>query len=135
MPSYRWLGYTEENWDTNEEYSEHPIPSEERDLPLIALAAQPSCLPLIHKISKYIRLGPITPWIFTFVRNCRAIDDDSVKSSILTVEEIEHAKEFWCRVAQESTFLHEISSLKKKGKWRLSSQLLTLHPFSDTRGL
>ena len=35
----RWPKYTAENWDTNEEYPEHRFPSEERVLPLIALAA------------------------------------------------------------------------------------------------
>ena len=56
----RWLGYKAENWDTNEQYLEHPIPSEERDLPPIALAVQPSRLPLIDKISNCIRFRRIT---------------------------------------------------------------------------
>ena len=91
----RWLGYTAENWDANEEYPEHPIPSEERDLPLIALATQPSCLPLIDKISSYNRLRRVTAWIFRFVKNSRTKDIERVKSSVLGVAEIEHAEEFW----------------------------------------
>ena len=131
----QWLGRTTESWENSEEYPEHPIPSEERDLPQIALAAQHLYLPLIEKISNYSRLRRVTAWMLRFIKNCRIKDDERMKRHVLTVQEIKHAEEFWCRAAQESAFLEEIASLKAKGKLRSTSKILTLHPFLDPQGL
>ena len=58
-----------------------------------------------------------------------------MKCGILTVQEIQHTEEFWCRAAQESAFHDEIVSLKTKEKLQSTSKLLTLHPFLDPHGL
>ena len=63
------------------------------------------------------------------------MDNERVKCSAPTVEEIERAEQYLCRAAQDCAFLDEVTNLKKKGKLRLSNRLLTLHFFLDTRGL
>ena len=131
----QWLKCNTEKWDIREGYPENPIPSEEREFPVIVLAAQRSCLSLIEKFSNYNRLRRVTTWIFRFLKNCRVKDDERTKCRILTVQEIQHAEDILCRAAQESAFHDEIVSLKTKDKLRSTSKLLTLHPFLDPQGL
>ena len=133
--SPQWLGFTTESWESSEEYPEHLIPSEKRDLPPIALAAQPLYLPLIEKISNYSLLRRVTAWMFRFIKNYRIKDEERMKCHLLTGQEIKHAEEFWCRASQESAFLEDIASLKAKGKLLSTSKLLTLHPFLYPQGL
>lgn len=130
-----WLGQAQETWNITKEFPEHPIPSEERGIPQIALAAQTLNLPLIERVSNYSRLRRVTGWILRFTQNCKAVEQDRIKCPALTVQELERAEEFWCRSAQELAFHEEISSLKSKGNLRPSSKLLTLNPFLDDQGL
>ena len=112
----QWLGCARDKWDASGKFPEHPIPSEEREIPQIALAAQTLSLPLIEDVSEYSRLRRITGWVLRFVNNLKAKEEERIRCPTLTVRELERAEKFWCRSAQESAFLNEISSLKTKGK-------------------
>ena len=52
----QWQGCVRVKWDAIEKFPEHPIPSEEKEIPQIALAAQTLSLPLIENVSEYSRL-------------------------------------------------------------------------------
>ena len=123
-----------ERWDSEMDFPEHPIPSEEKELQRNVLVAQPVDLPLIKKISSYSRLRRITAWVFRFVRNCTT-KDDRILNPVLAVHELEGAEEYWCRSIQRSAFREEIADLETKGKVRQTSKLLTFHPFLDSKGL
>ena len=129
-----WLQDSEEKWDAGRDFPQHPIPSEERELPQIALVANTTQLPLLQRTSSYDRLMRITAWMFRFVKNCRRKDERLVCSN-LTVHEIGQAEEFWWRTVQESEFLEEMSDLKTKGRLKGTSKILTFHPFLDSKGL
>ena len=47
-------GVCDRKWDSSEEFPEHTIPSEERDLAQIALEAQTLLLPLIERYQSEI---------------------------------------------------------------------------------
>ena len=104
----QWLRNSVERWDSEAEFPEHLIPSEEKELQRNVLIARPIDLPLLKRISNYSRLRRITAWVFRFVRNCKS-KDDRISDPILAVHELEQAEEFWCRTAQKSAFLEEIT--------------------------
>ena len=61
----QWLNCNTEKWDISEGYPENPIPSGDRELPVIVSVAQLSCLSLIEEFLNYNHLRQVTAWIFT----------------------------------------------------------------------
>ena len=132
-----WLKNNVKGWgppSSKIEFPEHPIPSEERELPEMAFVALSTDLSLIERTSSYDRLIRITAWMFRFVRHCRKRDKQTSHST-LAVHELDHAEEFWCCTVQSLAFQEDITYLKMKGAFRQSSKLLKFHPFLDSKGL
>ena len=133
----QWLRNNIKGWgppSSKMEFPDHPIPSEERELPELVFVAQPTDLSLIERTSSYDRLIRITAWMFRFARPCRK-RDERISHSTLAVHELDHAEEFWCRTIQNLAFQGDITDLKKKGALRRTSKLLKFHPFLDPKGL
>ena len=93
-----WLREPIEQWEASIiDFPEHPIPSEERQLPQIALATNTVDFPLLQRVSSYERLVRITAWMLRFVRNCQRKDERLVCPK-LTMHELGLAEKLWWRI-------------------------------------
>ena len=61
--------------------------------------------------------------------------DERVVCPKLTMHELGLAEDLWWRIVQQSEFLGEIADLKKGGRMKHCSKILTIHPFLDAKCL
>ena len=76
----------------------------------------------------------VIAWVLLFANNARK-GSERKSSSILSLPEIEKAKELWCRTAQETTIQREIQTLNEGKKLSPRSRILPFHPFVDKHKL
>jgi len=128
-----WLHQAELQLPCQPELREVPVPAEEREISLIVSITMPPSLPILERFSSLTHLTRVTAWLFCFVNNYRKTGGR--KLGPLPVDELLHAERYWITVVQQSTFLEEVSCLKKRRQLPSSSRLLSLHPVLDAHGL
>ena len=90
----------------------------------------PSSVSSLSKLLKH------TAWCQRFVHNVIMNvrnPQNKLLSRFLTVAEIEKAKLFWLQNAQQDVYATELADLSKKGRVSLSSSLVKLRPFLDSK--
>ncbi|XP_040077410.1 uncharacterized protein LOC120849287 [Ixodes scapularis] len=83
-----------------------------------------------NSATKVIR---VTAWIKRFVKNCAKTADK--RSGPLSSEELIEAETYWLTIAQNETFVPEITSLREDKQVDRKSTLGNLNPFLDSDGL
>ena len=86
----------------------------------------------IDRFSNFSRLTRSTTYIFRFINNMKRSDSEV---GTLSANELKSAWRFLIQTIQQSTFEHEISSLKENVPLSRSSSIRSLLPFLDKDGL
>lgn len=88
---------------------------------------------LLSRCSTWSKLIRVTVLVFRFIRHLRTRSGNVQSQS--RFDEIDRAKQFWCKIAQTSHFSREIKNLQDEEPLHKKSTLLSLVPFLDSAGL
>ena len=131
-----WLRESEAKWPTVPSLVPIPDPSEEKQICLHVPPIVRPMLPILGNYSSFSRLKRVTAWVLRFVDNCKLHRIPStLRHGVLTVEELLEAERYWLKVAQNESFLKEITALKNDAEIPRSGCLSSLHAFLDSHGI
>ena len=122
----------ENTWPTKEIVSSKEADEEKRPTIFALATNQAIATPLIDplRFSNWLKLARITAWIKRFKHN--SLHQEKLKGA-LTAAEIEEAKLFWIRFAQQETFPEEISALNSNSPILKTSKIVSLNPKLDKK--
>uniref|UniRef100_A0A2S2N7B6 Integrase catalytic domain-containing protein n=1 Tax=Schizaphis graminum TaxID=13262 RepID=A0A2S2N7B6_SCHGA len=132
-----WLSQHHTSWPTRTQPTLNELP-EVRPVKLVLQAsAQPVDDYPLNKFSKWNHMVRVTAYMLRFISNAKETKNQTFncQSGVLTVNELQNARNVWLRYAQHNAFRSELNSLTKSKSVASNSRLKRLNPFIDTVGL
>ena len=88
----------------------------------------------IDRFSSFTILTRVTAWILRLIHNCCVPNEQNV-SPTLTVQELIAVEEYLVRFSHANHFIDDIMALQDRKELSLSSPLIPLHPFLDSKNV
>ena len=104
---------------------------------ILKLKVKPGWVSVLKStMSFWTQKRPLTAWVFWFVTNCHHKNEHvEVTKCPLFVEELLNADEFWIKRAQAQAYSDDLTRLAAGKEVHCSSDLRSLYPFTDKKGI